>query len=220
MLNPSYCCSRNLLQGQEDRVETLGKAGGDTPTNLRRSLRDRRRGDGGGRTPGTGLRQESASFHNGSSAEVVAVLSVNARHATAFIDDKANRWGMAGSFVLADQSRGHRAKGNDPGANPPQLANFRPDYHGLTRSGQRGEGVVATRRPCCLGKRLFYLDRARSTRARSRIVPGLAKFLTRWRGQGGGFRQECRRAAWQPGRPRIATAGKALSRQAAWRCSF
>lgn len=70
--------------------------------------------------------------------------------------------------------------------------------------------MVATRRPCCLGKRLFYLNRARSTRARSRIVPGLAKFLTRWRGQGGGFRQECRRAAWQPGRPRIAENASAV----------
>ena len=49
-----------------DRVETLGEAGGEAPLDLRRSLRDRRRGDGGGRKPGTGLRQESASFHHGS----------------------------------------------------------------------------------------------------------------------------------------------------------
>src|SRR4030095_10472879 len=55
-------CSRAV-----DRVETLGEAGGKTPLDLRRSLRDRRRGDGGGRKSGTCLPQESASFHHGSS---------------------------------------------------------------------------------------------------------------------------------------------------------
>ena len=60
-----------------DRVETLGEAGGETPLDLRRRLRDRRRRDGGGCKPGTGLRQEIASFHHGPSLEVTAALSAN-----------------------------------------------------------------------------------------------------------------------------------------------